>query len=88
MKNYTLSALAATIISVTLPSQVLAEAAIGEQLAQVLPAMSGEQTIMAVVTFEQMSPVSVSQIRSLKALGITKGVQFSAVPIMGLVANE
>jgi serine protease AprX len=50
--------------------------------------MSGEQTIMAVVTFEQMSPVSVSQIRSLKALGITKGVQFSAVPIMGLVANE
>ena len=88
MKNYTLSALAATIISVTLPSQVLAEAAVGEQLAQVLPAMIGEQTIIAVVTFEQMSPVSVSQIRSLKALDITKGVQFSAVPIMGLVANE
>ena len=87
MKNYTLSSLAAAIISVTLPSQVMAEAAIGEQLAKVLPTMSGEETIMAVVTFEQMSPVSVSQIRSLKALGITKGVQFSAVPIMGLVAN-
>ncbi|AGH43354.1 S8 family peptidase [Paraglaciecola psychrophila] len=87
MKKFTLSVLAAAVISVTLPSQVLAQAAIGEQLAQVLPTMSGEETIMAVVTFEQMSPVSVSQIRSLKALGIVKGVQFSAVPVMGLVAN-
>jgi serine protease AprX len=32
--------------------------------------MSGEETIMAVVTFEQMSAVSLSQIREMKALGI------------------
>jgi serine protease AprX len=87
MKKFTLSALAAAVIAVTLPSQVLAQAAIGEQLAQVLPTMSGEETIMAVVTFEQMSAVSVSQIRAMKALGISKGVQYSAVPVMGLVAN-
>jgi serine protease AprX len=87
MKKFTLSTLAAAIIIITLPSQVSAQAAIGEQLAQVLPTMSGEETIMAVVTFEQMSAVSVSQIRAMKALGISKGVQFSAVPVMGLVAN-
>jgi serine protease AprX len=49
--------------------------------------MSGEETIMAVVIFKQMSAVSVGQIREMKALGISKGVQFSAVPVMGLVAN-
>jgi serine protease AprX len=49
--------------------------------------MSDEETIMAVVTFKQMSAVSVGQIREMKALGISKGVQFSAVPVMGLVAN-
>jgi serine protease AprX len=87
MKKFTLSALAAAIISVTLPSQAFAQAAIGDQLAQILPTMSGEETIMAVVTFEQMSAVSVNQIRAMKALGISKGVQFSAVPVMGLVAN-
>ena len=87
MKKLTLSALAAAMITITLPSQVLAQAAIGEQLAKVLPTMSGEKTIMAVVTFEQMSAVSVSQIRAMKALGISKGVQFSAVPVIGLVAN-
>ena len=87
MKKFTLSTLAAAIIITTLPSQVSAQAVIGEQLAQVLPTMSGEETIMAVVTFEQMNAVSVSQIRAMKALGISKGVQFSAVPVMGLVAN-
>jgi serine protease AprX len=49
--------------------------------------MSGEETIMAVVTFKQMSAVSVGQIREMKALGISKGVQFSAVPVMVLDAN-
>jgi serine protease AprX len=87
MKKFTLSALAAAVIAVTMPLQALAQAAIGKQLAQVLPTMSGEETIMAVVTFEQMNAVSVSQIRAMKALGISKGVQFSAVPVMGLVAN-
>jgi serine protease AprX len=87
MKKFTLSVLAAAIISVTLPSQVLVQAAIGEQLARVLLTMSGEETIMAVVTVEQMSAVSVGQIRAMKALGISKGVQFSTVPVMGLLAN-
>ncbi|TWX55663.1 S8 family peptidase [Colwellia hornerae] len=87
MKKFTLSALAAASLAMTLPTHALADAAIGEQLAQVLPTMTGEETVMAVITFEQMNPISVGQIRALKALGISKGVQFSAVPIMGVVAN-
>jgi serine protease AprX len=87
MKKFTLSALAAASLAMTLPTHALADAAIGEQLAQVLPTMTGEETVMAVITFEQMNPISVDQIRALKALGISKGVQFSAVPIMGVVAN-
>ncbi|GAA0860077.1 S8 family peptidase [Aliiglaciecola litoralis] len=87
MNKFKLTALAAASLAITLPTQVLAQAEIGEQLAQVLPTMSGEETVMAVITFEQMSPVSVEQIRALKALGIGKGVQFSAVPVMGVVAN-
>jgi serine protease AprX len=87
MKKFTLSALTAASLAMTLPTHALADAAIGEQLAQVLPTMTGEETVMAVITFEQMNPISVDQIRALKALGISKGVQFSAVPIMGVVAN-
>ena len=71
MKKFTLSTLAAAIIITTLPSQVSAQAVIGEQLAQVLPTMSGEETIMAVVTFERMNAVSVSQIRAMKGVGIS-----------------
>jgi len=87
MKKFTLSALAAASLAVALPSQALAEAAIGDQLAHLLPTMTDEETVMAVVTFEQMSPILATQIRALKALGITKGVQFSALPIMGVVAS-
>jgi serine protease AprX len=87
MKKFTLSALAAASLAMALPTQALAEAAIGDQLAQFLPTMTGEETVMAVVTFEQMNPVSITQIRALKALGISKGVQFSAVPVMGVVAT-
>jgi serine protease AprX len=87
MKKFKLSALAAVSLAITLPTQVLAQGEIGAQLAQVLPTMSAAETVMAVITFEQMDPVSVTQIQAVKALGIAKGVQFSAVPIMGVVAN-
>jgi hypothetical protein len=87
MKKFTLCALAAAITITTSPSQASAQAVIGKQLAQVLPTISGGETIIIVVTFEQMNAVSVSQIHTMKALGISKGVQFSAVPVMGLVVN-
>jgi len=87
MKKFTLSAIAAATMALTMPSTVFAEAAIGEQLAELLPTMVGTQTVMAVVTYNQLEPVSKAQLEALSALGISQAVQFASVPIIGVVAN-
>jgi serine protease AprX len=87
MKKFTLSAIAAATMALTMPSQVFANAAIGEQLAEFLPTMVGTQTVMAVVTYEQLAPVSTTQLEHLSGLGISQAVQFASVPVIGVVAN-
>jgi serine protease AprX len=87
MKKFTLSAIAAATMALTMPSTVFAEAAIGEQLAEFLPTMVGTQTVMAVVTYNQLEPVSNAQLEALSGLGISHAVQFASVPIIGVVAN-
>jgi serine protease AprX len=87
MKKFTLSAIAAATMALTMPSAAFAEAVIGEQLSELLPTMVGTQTVMAVVTYNQLEPVSKAQLESLSGLGISQAVQFASVPIIGVVAN-
>jgi serine protease AprX len=87
MKKFTLSAIAAATMALTMPSAAFADAVIGEQLAELLPAMVATQTVMAVVTYNQLEPVSKAQLESLSGLGISQAVQFASVPIIGVVAN-
>jgi len=87
MKKFTLSAIAAATMALSTPSAVLAEAVIGEQLAEFLPTMTSTGTVMAVVTYNQLDPVSTTQLEHLSALGISQAVQFASVPVIGVVAN-
>lgn len=86
MKKFTLSTIAALTFAVA-PGQALAEAVIGEQLQAKLPTLAVTDTVMAVVTYDQMEPVTESQIQQLLNLGLTEGVQFSTLPIIGVVAT-
>jgi serine protease AprX len=87
MSKLTLSAWLIASLVLTMPIKALAKSTIGEQLAQTLPTMTGKEKILAVITFQQMQPLSVTQIQALVALGINKGVKFSALPVIGVVAN-
>ncbi|RUO56978.1 S8 family peptidase [Pseudidiomarina homiensis] len=87
MKKFTLSTIAALTLAAA-PGQAMAEAVIGEQLQAKLPSLSVTDTVMAVVTYNQMEPVTESQIQQLLNLGLTDGVQFSTLPIIGVVATR
>lgn len=64
-----------------------AEAVIGSELQQNLQTMSVTESTMAVVTFDQLDQLAPEQIQSLLDLGITDGVQFQSLPIIGVVAT-
>ena len=86
MKKFTLSALAAAMIP--LPAQdALADAYIGEQLQETLLTLADNQPVMAVVTYEQLDPLAETQLQQLLDLGITEGVQFNTLPIIGVLAT-
>lgn len=87
MSKLTLSAWLIASLALTMPTKALAESIIGEQFAQTLPTMTDKETILAVITFQQMQPLSMNQIQALIALGISKGVKSSALPVIGVVAN-
>ncbi|MFA3793153.1 S8 family serine peptidase [Aliiglaciecola sp. SL4] len=87
MKKYTLTAIATAMLSLSANS-VKAEALIGEQLTDSLITLTENQSIMAVVTFDQLDPVTESQLNQILSLGITDGVQFKSLPIMGVVATK
>ena len=87
MKKFALSTLTATLLSIP-ASAALADAYIGQQLNTKLSTLVEDQQIMAVVTFEQMTPLAESQIQQLLNLGITEGVQFKSLPIIGVMATR
>ena len=87
MKKFTLSTIAALTLA-TAPGQALANAVIGEQLQAKLPTLSATESLTVVVTYDQLEPVSESQLQQLLNLGITEGVQFSSLPIIGVVATS
>lgn len=64
-----------------------AEAVIGSELQQNLQTMSVTDSTMAVVTFDQLDQLAPEQVQSLMDLGITDGVQFKSLPIIGVVAT-
>lgn len=87
MKKFTLSTIAALTLAAA-PGQVMAEAVIGEQLQAKLPSLAVTDQVMAVVTYNQMEPVTESQLQQLLNLGLTDGVQFSTLPIIGVMATR
>ena len=87
MKKFALSTLAAAMLA-SPSAHTLADAYIGSQMAEKLVSLSPAESLMAVVTYDQMSPLAESQITQLLNLGITEGVQFKNLPIIGVVATK
>ncbi len=78
-------ALAATLAGFSMNAS--AEAVIGSELQQNLQTMSITDSTMAVVTFDQLDQLAPEQVQALMDLGITDGVQFKSLPIIGVVAT-
>ncbi|MDN7125299.1 S8 family serine peptidase [Pseudidiomarina sp. 1APP75-32.1] len=87
MKKFALTTIAALTLAAA-PGQAMAEAVIGDQLKAKLPVLNASEQIMAVVTYDQLEPVTESQIQQLLDLGLAQGVQFSSLPIIGVLATR
>ena len=78
MKKFALSTLAAAMLA-SPSAYTLADAYLGSQMAEKLVSLSPTESLMAVVTYDQMSPLAESQVTQLLNLGITEGVQTTAL---------
>ncbi|MFT4938881.1 MAG: serine protease AprX [Paraglaciecola sp.] len=87
MKNYTLSAVATALLSLS-SGLASADALIGDQLAGTIPTLNEAQSIMAVVTYDQLDPLTEAQLQQIVSLGISQGVQFKSLPIIGVLVNK
>jgi serine protease AprX len=86
MKNtVTKLALSAALAGFSL--NAAADAVIGSQLKQDLLSLNPTDSVMAVVTFDQMDKVNSNQMQELLNLGLTEGVQFQSLPVVGVVAT-
>jgi serine protease AprX len=64
-----------------------AAAVIGSQLEQQLQNMKATDSAMVVVSYEQLDALTTPQLQSLLNLGLTQGVQFKSLPIIGVMAS-
>jgi serine protease AprX len=64
-----------------------AAAVIGSQLEQQLQNMKATDSAMVVVSYDQLDALTTSQLQSLLNLGLTQGVQFKSLPIIGVMAS-
>ncbi|GAA0212334.1 hypothetical protein GCM10009123_19500 [Kangiella japonica] len=86
MKNpVTKLALSAALAGFSL--NAAADAVIGSQLKQDLLSLNPTDSVMAVVTFDQMDKVNSNQMQQLLNLGLTEGVQFQSLPVVGVKAT-
>jgi serine protease AprX len=85
-KKRRLSAIASAMLAFS--SFANADALIGEQLAESLISVDASQPMMAVLTYNQLDPLTESQISQILGLGINQGVQFKSLPIMGVLATK
>ncbi len=64
-----------------------ADARIGGQLAAMLATALPFQQLEIVVTYRQSGPVQSPQVQVLRALGITRGISFRGLPVVGALAT-
>lgn len=87
MKAFSLTSIATAMLTLT-SANALAGAYIGEQLQGQLPSLAAADSVMTVVTFDQLEPLSTQQLLDIKALGISQGVQFKSLPVIGLISTK
>lgn len=85
--NKSLSTLALSAALAGFSLNAAADAVIGSQLQQDLLNLNPTDSVMAVVTFDQMDKVNSSQMQQLLNLGLSEGVQFQSLPIVGVQAT-
>ncbi len=64
-----------------------AQAVIGSQLQQQLKQMGPLDSTMVVVSYDQLDALNSTQLAGLLKLGVTQGVQFKSLPIVGVLAT-
>ncbi|TWX72775.1 S8 family peptidase [Colwellia sp. C1TZA3] len=64
-----------------------AAAVIGSQLEQKLQNMTATDRVMVVVSYDQLDALTTTQLQSLLNFGLTQGVQFKSLPIIGVMAS-
>jgi serine protease AprX len=69
------------------PGRAMADAHIGQQLASRLASALPLQQLEIVVVYKQSGPVNTTQVLSLQALGITRGLSFRQLPVVGALAT-
>ena len=68
------------------PGRAMADAHIGQKLASQLAAALPLQQLEIVVVYKQSGPVQTTQVQALQALGITRGLSFRQLPVVGALA--
>jgi serine protease AprX len=69
------------------PGKAMADASIGQELLNRLATALPLQQLEIVVVYKQSSPVQPSQLLGLQLLGITRGVTFQRLPMVGALAT-
>jgi serine protease AprX len=82
-----LAVLALAVASLLGSDRALADAHIGQQLVNRLATALPLQQLEIVVTYKQSGPVSATQVQALRGLGITRGLSFRSLPIVGALAT-
>ncbi len=84
-KKITHTLCAATLAGFSLTAT--AQAVIGSQLDAKLDTLAVTDKVMVITTFNQLDPVSSEQLSKIMGLGITEGVQFQSLPMVGVLAT-
>jgi serine protease AprX len=93
VKRHTLRKLTALVLAIAAtlilpgPDRAMADALISSQLASKLATALPFQQLQIVVVYKQSEPVRTTQVQALQALGITRGISFRALPIVGALAT-
>ncbi|WP_018624981.1 S8 family serine peptidase [Kangiella aquimarina] len=61
---------------------------IGPQLSDLLSEATEQEVFEVIVTFEGNEPASLSQLQALESLGVSSGVSFNSLPMVGITATK
>lgn len=79
--------LAVLAVLALMPARAMADAHLGQKLVNLLATALPLQQLEVVVVFKQPGPVQTSQVQGLQLLGITRGLSFRRLPIVGALAT-